>query len=135
MEKHILQAEHNQAFLDCVNKNFPDAYFDWKITISFYIAIHLLKALAEKRGKKLGETHVDIFNALGPRATPKLFQIPPKQWENYYFLYQYSRSGRYDGFIDLELHEEIQKTNFNHCCSLMTYFVRYVKSELSKTAA
>lgn len=60
MQQFIDQAIHNEKFHECVHTNFTDSFFDWKITILFYTAIHYLKALAAKRNIDIGNTHADI---------------------------------------------------------------------------
>jgi len=105
MEKHIQQAEHNQKLLDILISDFPNEYNDWKVVLCFYVAIHYLKALAIHRNKVLGNTHQEINEALGRNASPKLFSMKPIQWQNYYDLYQNSRSARYDGFLNVADHE------------------------------
>jgi hypothetical protein len=132
MQKHINQAEQNLKLLEHLKEHHPDCFFDWKVTISFYISIHMLKALAIHRGKILGGTHQEIFNALNPKAAKKLFQIPDIQWKNYYNLYQYSRTARYDGFDDIEDHETIQKRNFEHCAVMLQYFITYVREAIQQ---
>ena len=49
MQQYLNQANHNQKFHDCINSEFPGHFCDWKITVLFYIAIHYLKALADKK--------------------------------------------------------------------------------------
>ena len=61
MQKHLGQAKHNQELLSEMEIKFPQRFFDWKITISFYIAIHYLQALADSKNIEIGQTH----NAIG----------------------------------------------------------------------
>ncbi len=42
MQNHIDQAEHNEKFLTELEIDYPTTYFDWKITICFYTALHYL---------------------------------------------------------------------------------------------
>ncbi len=53
MDEFVMHANHNDVFHTSICKNFPDTYYDWKLTCLFYVAIHYLKALAKKRKKIL----------------------------------------------------------------------------------
>ena len=70
MNSFYNQAKHNKEFLDCVEENFPNSFFDWKITILFYVSIHLIKCLAKTRNVEIGDTHYDIEKI--PEETLKL---------------------------------------------------------------
>ena len=50
MSQYLNQAEHNEGFYAVMCSYNASSYYDWKITCQFYVAIHYLKALAEKRG-------------------------------------------------------------------------------------
>ncbi|NCX95288.1 MAG: hypothetical protein EBX41_02560 [Chitinophagia bacterium] len=60
------QAQHNERFHDNICSSFPDDFFDWKITILFYIAIHHVKALANQLGITIGESHRAINGNIKP---------------------------------------------------------------------
>ena len=136
MDFHLSQASHNKDFLEFTHQNHPEKYFDWKITIAFYVALHLLKSLALKRGKPLGDSHSDIRKALNNRNKSKLFQFPPRQWIVYEGLFNYAHTSRYDGFIDPDSFLKQQQINFAHTMVLLEEFISYMKSqgiELSQT--
>ncbi len=88
MQQHLDQAAHNQDFHDCIQKNFTTKFFDWKITILFYTAIHLLKALAAKRGINIGETHQDIEKNVNPDRPNAKMMITKNAWREYKSLYR-----------------------------------------------
>lgn len=57
--QHTIHAEHNIRFLE----NFYNAYNfnDWAITVSFYIAVHIIEAaIFNKKKIKIGTNTVDI---------------------------------------------------------------------------
>ena len=60
MGKYLNQAHRNEEFHRGICENYPDTFFDWKITALFYIAIHYLKELADKKRIDIGQTHFDI---------------------------------------------------------------------------
>ena len=41
-KQHQEKAEHNRAFLATIG---DDAYSDWRVTIAFYVAVHLVEKL------------------------------------------------------------------------------------------
>ena len=129
MDFHLAQASHNKEFLDSTHLNYPDKYFDWKITIAFYVALHLLKSLALKRGKPLGDSHSEIRQALNNRNKNKLFQFPPRQWVVYDSLFNYGHTSRYDGFINPQLFLLQQKTNYEHTVVLLNEFITYMSTQ------
>ena len=69
-KQHQEKAEHNRAFLDSVT---DDAYGDWKATIAFYVAVHLVEKLRaytgdhsenhDERNRAVRRDHARIYNA------------------------------------------------------------------------
>lgn len=115
MEINANQANHNQNFHDCIEQGFSDKFFDWKITILFYIAIHCMKALATKRGVDIGETHHEINRNISPQNPNRILVIPNEAWEHYRNLYNYSRTSRYNGFTDIDTFQSLMKTDYSYC--------------------
>lgn len=125
MRDHINQANHNNSFHDLICENQPDKYFDWKITCLFYSAIHLLKALANHRGKAIGDTHFDINKNI--RNDGKM-PLARTAYRNYMALYNYSQSARYDGFGDFNIFNELKKKDYQHALKCFNDFKSYVLS-------
>jgi hypothetical protein len=130
MQDHLHQARHNQNFISDCTVTYPDAYFDWKVTATFYTALHLLRAFCVKRKVNPGRTHHDIANSLNPkRANGKqLTQFPQHVWDWYSSIQIYSEQARYDGFLDYQVENEIQRDNFIQSQELLaklkTYFTK-----------
>lgn len=123
------QATHNKEFLDCIENQF-EKFYDWKITVHFYIAIHMLKALAKNRNKNIGDTHHEIANSLDYTRTSKpVMQIPPGVWKTYKRMFQYSLSSRYHGIINVEIAELAMKNDLIESKKLFSQFCSYMKSE------
>ncbi|PTS92668.1 hypothetical protein DBR11_26495 [Pedobacter sp. HMWF019] len=121
MQAHLNQALHNENFVaECCN-NYPDNYFDWKVTATFYTALHLLRAFCEKREVDPGNTHYDIANSFDPRRCNNrpITQVPNFLWRSYSQIQKYSEQARYDVFLDHEVENEIQRENFKHCLILL----------------
>jgi uncharacterized protein (UPF0332 family) len=131
MEKYILQAEHNLRFLKEINANFPLDFFDWKITIAFYTAIHLTKALLLKRIGKEFDNHEQINATLSHRRNPKS-PVKEKYWKAYMFLYDESQKVRYTGFTnDSETLKAIQARDYEEVVIELTYIIKATKTDLT----
>lgn len=102
MNQFHVQAVQNKKFLDCIEAQFEN-FNDWKITVCFYIAIHLLKALAKERNKEIGQTHYEIESNLDPNRTRSpVMQMPPNIWKTYKKIFRYSISSRYQGIENFD---------------------------------
>jgi hypothetical protein len=40
IEHHLKQAVKNQQFLERLEVNHPEEYYDWKTTVMFYVVVH-----------------------------------------------------------------------------------------------
>ncbi|WP_375559049.1 hypothetical protein ACE193_15060 [Bernardetia sp. OM2101] len=130
MQNHLEQAKHNQELLNEMETVFPQKFFDWKITITFYIAIHYLQALADYKGIEIGQTHNDIERNVNPnsRWIPTM-RISIGAWREYKNLFQYSLTARYDGIEDREIFEELKKLDYIECKKHLDNFKKYIKSQ------
>ncbi len=82
--EHRRQAERNEEFLSGIDQNrFPD----WKATVAFYKAVHLVEVLFAHQGRPPGGSHTRRNNTL-KRDFPDL-------WREYRPLYAFSRMARY----------------------------------------
>jgi len=126
MQEHIEQARHNQNFHNCIEGNFEDNFFDWKITVLFYTAIHCLKALAAKKAIDIGETHVDIAKHIDPKSNTAKMRISANAYSEYKNLLQYSKTARYCGITDMETFQELKRIDHKHCMESLRKFKMYV---------
>src|SRR4051812_16572729 len=77
--EHRRQAERNEEFLSGIDQNrFPD----WKATVAFYKAVHLVEMLLAHLGRPAGGSHTRRNNTL-KRDFPDL-------WREYRPLYAFS---------------------------------------------
>lgn len=130
MNEFHQQAIHNKEFLDCITEKFPSKFYDWKITIIFYIAIHLLKALGKKRGKNIGSSHYEIFNSFDPgRTNNPITNIPPDIWTTYKRIYKYSKQSRYDGISDPTITEISLKADYQEVFKLLVTYCDYMDTQ------
>ncbi len=118
MSAFVEQVKHNESLLNHLDVTFPDKYFDWKITLTFYCALHIVKELARINGVSIGDSHIENLNNLNPSpragVTPKL-KISSTQYAFYNDLYQYSRVARYTGITDYTTFEAQRKADYMLC--------------------
>jgi hypothetical protein len=123
------QAKHNLKFLEAIEASFPEDYFDWKITVLYYVSIHMLKCWAKQRGADIGRTHQEIANSLNPRRGRQVTPLPEWVWDKYSDLLRYSQSSRYDGINNAAIVLSAQKKNYQECKKLFQSFCSYMKSK------
>jgi len=86
-DEHRLQAEHNQAFMDSLDrKRFPD----WLATAAFYKGVHLVQILFVKKGHPTGSHQ---------KRNTTLKTTYPELWKAYRPLYTFSRLTRYRCYL------------------------------------
>ena len=91
--EHIFQVENNLSFLKEVETKI-DNYFDWKVTICFYCAVHLANAHLSKFGLQYRQ-HNEVNFALNPETETSLSKLPENEYVAYITLQQLSRRSRY----------------------------------------
>jgi hypothetical protein len=131
MQNHLKQAKHNQELLSEMNVKFPQQFFDWKITISFYIAIHYLQALTDSKNIEIGQSHYDIELNINPNSNnnPKM-RTTRGAWEEYRRLFRYSQTARYEGINeDIEEFEILMELDYIRCIKHLNNFKKYIKSQ------
>lgn len=89
---HIFQAKHNIEFLEEIEelKNFPD----WKVTVCFYISLHLINAHLAKNQLQYRK-HTDVKHAINPNVVMSLTKLPVDEYVAYEALRSLSRRSRY----------------------------------------
>jgi hypothetical protein len=109
-DQYLAQAKQNQEFLKTIISAEQDKYFDWKVTVSFYIVIHWVKAyLFPKYG--VVKSHDEIAKIISPyrnQSSP----ISSGAKNLYMTLLNSSRSCRYNGFDNLEAFNKHTKQEF-----------------------
>lgn len=115
-ESHLNQAKSNLDFLSKVDA--IDDYWDWKVTIAFYVAVHIVNAHIAKVRQSTFRSHDEVSTALNPYNTS-----PTKVDERTYYAYDklkmISRRSRY--LISEKSTDHSQKT-------YSTYSKHYKKS-------
>jgi len=92
-EEHYRQYVKN---IDLVNYLYnKDNFFDWKVTITFYAALHLINAHIDKKISSHFLSHSDTLNAINPFNQIKICPVTEDVYVSYKVLQSLSRRARY----------------------------------------
>ena len=118
-EDHFQQACRNLNFLERINKD-PNPSYDWQVTVSFYIAVHLINAHLAKFDMHY-RSHEDVSNAINPYHDLSPSKLPEDIYLTYKKLQGLSRRSRY------LVHEE--SSNKSAACHITydKHFIRAIK--------
>ncbi len=94
-ENHIEQAKHNLLFLDETSHFSPNEFWDWKVTICFYVAVHIVNSHLAKKIHAHYRSHNDVSNALNPNNPLSPTKVPEEIYLAYKKLQGLSRRSRY----------------------------------------
>lgn len=135
MNPHTEKALHNVAYLRDIEHSFPTAYYDWKITTLFYIALHLIHGLAHQTKKQIGQTHDEVLRNIRPtipgRTSPTM-PFTQIHYEMYYRLYELSRIARYKAGNRPVL-EAINKANYEEALEIYPKLIYYIVKQRGLT--
>ena len=93
-DEHIIQAKRNLIFLSETNlKN--QSFWDWQVTISYYVAVHLLNAHLAKTANLHYRTHEDVKNAINPYNPLAICKVDIEIYLCYAKIEGLSRRARY----------------------------------------
>ncbi len=129
MNQHLLQVKHNERFHQSIETQFADQFYDWKVTVLFYVAIHCLQTLAAQKGINIGNSHYEIENNINPDRHNAKMRITKGAWRQYKNLMEYSRTSRYEGVTDFETFEKIRKLDHSYCLIHLDNFKKYISSQ------
>jgi hypothetical protein len=101
---HIEQARHNAAFLLAIEKQFPKQFYDWKITVCLYIALHYLQAFARLKRVQIGTNHRDMMDNSNPNDPTATNPLSQKAFDAYRNLFHLSHGSRYQVVKNQSVH-------------------------------
>lgn len=127
MGKHLNQAHRNIDYLRNQCKDCCDKFFDWKVIAAFYVGYHCIQALAESKGINIGNRHYLIAENINPRNPNATMPISQSAYNSYTSLRQLSESARYNGYDNLEMHEEQNFDDFKIAFDDMNFVIKYCK--------
>lgn len=90
---HNNQACRNLSFLQSINKECNSSY-DWQVTVSFYVAVHLVNAHLAKYDMHY-RSHEDVSNHINPFQKLSPSKLPENIYLAYKKLQGLSRRSRY----------------------------------------
>lgn len=96
---------HNKCFLESISNDYPEDYFDWKVTVQFYACLHNCYCVLQAQSYEIIQSHSDNIK--------NLKKINPTLSRKLYTLFKNSRQSRYDGFMRDDAMLRINKMNFN----------------------
>lgn len=121
------KSTHNKLFLENLCEDYPEDYFDWKVTVQFYTGLHRCYCVLVSKDKEIQPSHsknIKNLKTIDANISTKLFK-----------LYKNSRQSRYDGFLDEEAMLRINKINFNDGSVLLKSIETEVKKHYSVSSA
>lgn len=124
---HVAQAKSNLDFLVSLN-HIPNKW-DWKVTASFYVAVHLMNAYLAERANMHYRTHKQVEDAIAPTANIEVMRVDGDTFASYMALKNLSRRSRYICNSDGSDMEQAQitvdkhfKKALHHLDVLLTWF-------------
>ena len=129
MRDHLAKAKHNEKFIKLINDSIKDDFFDWKITISFYAALHYLKAFLKLKNVFGGNTHTQIDNLINPNSNTKKINIPDNIYSSYQVLLNNSRNARYSVYKNSDFQVLLLKVKKDESNNLLKELKNYFKSQ------
>lgn len=91
--EHLRKSNENLVFLEKIS-NF-DNYWDWKVTVSFYVALHLINAHIAKKIDAHYRSHNKVENAINPFNEMSPTKLNDDIYKSYIKLQNLSRRARY----------------------------------------
>lgn len=117
-EAHIKQAKSNIYFLDKVDSSISNCW-DWKVTVCFYVAVHLMNSHLAKKTTHNYRTHIQVDDALNPLNPLSLTKIDEPTYLAYVKLKKLSRRSRYI------IHQDDPKST-SVCMTFDKHFMRAI---------
>lgn len=125
----LKQFKHNEYFHGSICENYPTEVWDWKITIIFYCAYHLIQSLAAHKKIEIGNRHSEILRNIKPSNPDRKLQIKRDAFYAYDQLFEYSQTARYKGFLDFEHFQELKKADYEDAIKKYEYLKKYIKEQ------
>lgn len=131
MTQHLQQAQHNHKFLIYLDSNeLSEIYCDWKITILFYTALHLMRAFCVFKSVSIPENHREFHDKINPKGKKNVLALPNEIFDCYFELYNQSRRTRYaSGYnIDLKNMIELNKWQYQQQKKYINKILEYLRT-------
>lgn len=128
MQSHISKAEHNEKFLSFIEENNSTDFNDWSITVSFYAALHYMKAFIKKKLNKSSsiKKHEDLDLLINPNMTSNS-PLDETTYLMYHELYTMSRTARYETQHNQQFAMALMKVNADNAKQKLIDIKKYLK--------
>ncbi len=128
---HLDQAKHNEDVLIFLDKEKAEDFFDWKITIIFYTALHYVRALAKKKKIFINHSHTDIITNIDPRNSSASMPLDQLSYDAYIDMFENSKTCRYDEYYDVNNQWLVclRKVSYINCKSNLKVIMDYLKTQ------
>jgi galactokinase len=93
--EHISQSKVNLKFLRLVNSTAEGSFWDWQVTICFYVGVHLINAHLAKQAGLHYRKHEEVNNVISPYSTLSPCKLPEQVYLSYMKLQNLARRARY----------------------------------------
>jgi hypothetical protein len=131
MTNHLDQAKHNFNFLDYLDKsNLSDDYCDWKITVVFYTALHVMRAYTLFKGKSVINSHREFHDKINPEGIHNLLDLDSNIFDIYLELYYASKRCRYaESIISGESLKKLNTVQYGNSRNHLEKILEYVNNK------
>jgi hypothetical protein len=93
-DNHIQQVKKNLSFLEQTNA-LKTEFWDWQVTITFYVGVHLVNAHLASVADLHYRTHEHVKNEINPHNPDTPYSFPEAVYLDYAKLEGLSRRSRY----------------------------------------
>ncbi|TGE23513.1 hypothetical protein [Hymenobacter metallicola] len=121
-EGYVNKAKHNQKLVELLEEQGQDGFPDWVVIVIFYVALHWICAWVSNQGRPRSSfgSHGDMRNLINPNIKPHLkshhyIPVSKRVYEAYDELYDFSRTARYDGFLNEKGMREQEMDDMEEC--------------------
>lgn len=118
--EHINQAKSNLSFLKSILDQKD--YWDWKVTVSFYVAVHLINAHLANKANLHYRSHDRVDKAINPFYPTSVTKLTEDNYLAYTKLQGLSRRSRY--LINEKKSNKSENNHFTH----EIHFIRAIKN-------
>lgn len=92
--EHIQQAKNNLEFLSNINEKIEKSW-DWQVTTSFYVAVHLINSHIVDKTSKNYLSHNQVSDIINPFSQLSVAKLDQPTYISYTKLQSLSRRSRY----------------------------------------
>lgn len=114
MQNHVAQAKHNEEFSLVLETHWPKKYFDWRITVLFYTALHYIRALEKSKNLNFGTNHKATKQNIHPNNGGEM-PVSQNCYDAYIDMFNSAYTSRYTGFIKASDFNALMEYEYGRC--------------------